>query len=227
MSKWWHFLDGDIFLFTVSPPPELLAPSIRLFNHQKLFSHSLLRYSADSSSLFTAGAAVRRSPASAFHRKLNFWTRSCRSLRSGSLSIPSHADITLSLYLLTSAPPRHATGQEPAPGSADELVCCVFVCTQLGGGGGGNQVQEGGWWWRVYNVVGEEVEGTYPELRAVCAQVFLHPASVLKLETVCPLHFFCNGFFILRHNYVLLQTGSGARSFVHHSKHLAYFTNSY
>lgn len=139
---------------------------------------------------FHRGGSRWWSCASAFYRKLNFRTPSCRSLWSGSLSIPSHADITSSLYLLTSAPRRHAAGQEPGPRSANELVCCVFVCTQLGGCGCGNQVQEGRWW-RVYNAIDEEVEGTYPELWAVFAQVFLHSVSVLKLETVFLIWFFC------------------------------------
>lgn len=28
MSKWWHFLDGDIFLFTVSPLQSFWLPAL-------------------------------------------------------------------------------------------------------------------------------------------------------------------------------------------------------
>lgn len=54
-----------------------------------------------------------------------------------------HTDNTLRLYLLPFAPQSHAAGQEPNPGSANELVCCVFVCAQLGACGCGKQVLGG------------------------------------------------------------------------------------
>lgn len=54
-----------------------------------------------------------------------------------SLGLPSHT-----LYLLTFAPQRHSAGQEVSLGSANELLCCVFVCAQLGVCGCGKQVPE-------------------------------------------------------------------------------------